>query len=178
LLKAIEKINDVLDKVAYWMLVIMMAAMTTVCFAQVVGRSIFNFSPAWMEEACRFLLIWCSFLGAAVILRKSGHACVAVLVNTFPFQTKRYIAVAVDITMAIFYGVITYQGVILVERYGYRLAETMNLSMSFVFLAFPVSFGLMVLYTIEEIVRLFVAPENVLKLQVRIDSIEMLPPTE
>lgn len=178
MLKTIEKINDVLDKIAYWVLVIMMATMTTICFAQVVGRGLLHFSPAWMEESCRFLLIWCSFLGAAVMLRKSGHACVSVLINTFPFQIKRYIAAIVDVTMVIFFGVLTYQSAILVERYGYRLAETMNLSMSFVFLTFPVSFGLMMLYSIEEIVRLLVAPESVLKLQVRIDSIEMLPPTE
>lgn len=178
MLKTIEKVNDVLDKIAYWMLVIMMAAMTAICFAQVVGRSLFHFSPAWMEESCRFLLIWCSFLGAAVILRKSGHACVSVLVTMLPFQIKRYIAIVVDVAMVVFCGVLTYQSAILVERYGYRLAETMNLSMAFVFLTFPVSFGLMLLYSLEEIVRLFVAPESVLRLQVRIDNIDMLPPTE
>ena len=78
--------------------------------------------------------------------------------------------------MLAFYGVLTYQSVVLVERYIYRVAETMDISMAYVFLAFPVSFGLMVFYSVEEIVRLFVA--GVLRLQVRIDNVEMLPPAE
>ena len=88
-----------------------------------------------MEEACRFLLIWCSFLGAAVTLRKGGHACVTVLVNFFPFQIKRYVAIAVDICMLVFYGVLTYQSVVLVERY-ISCGRTMDISMAYVFLAF------------------------------------------
>lgn len=178
LLTTIERINEVLSKIAYWILVIMMAMMSIICFSQVIARGVFHFVPSWMEEACRFLLIWCSFLGAAVTLRKGGHACVTVLVNFFPFQIKRYVAITVDICMLAFYGVLTYQSVVLVERYIYRVAETMDISMAYVFLAFPVSFGLMVFYSVEEIVRLFVAPEGVLRLQVRIDNVEMLPPAE
>ncbi len=178
ILKIIEKINDLLDKITYWLLACMIGAMSLICFCQVVGRNVVKFSPAWMEESCRFLLIWTSFLGAAAILRKGGHACVSVIVNLFPFQVKRVVAIAVDAIMCVFFGILTYQGVILVERYVYRMAETMPLSMSLVYLCFPVSFGLMTMFSIEEIVRLLVAPESVPKLLVLHEGTDMIQPNE
>lgn len=46
LLTTIERMNEVLSKIAYWILVIMMAMMSIICFSQVIARGVFHFVPS------------------------------------------------------------------------------------------------------------------------------------
>lgn len=47
---------------------------------QVVGRE-FGIAPPWTEELSRYLMIWIGLLGAAVIVRESGHLGVDIFVS-------------------------------------------------------------------------------------------------
>ena len=175
LLKIVTKVNDILDKFCFVVLAAMMGAMLLICVSQVVGREIIKWIPSWMEEMCRYLLIWTSYLGAAALLRKGGHTSVSVLVNLFPFQFRRSVAVIVDLLMTVFYGILGYYGALLMQRYAYRMAETMSFSLAFLYVVFPLTFFMMMLFSMEEILLLLMRPERVARIQKeRIDDADML----
>jgi TRAP-type transport system small permease protein len=173
-LKMIEKLNDILDRVVFCMLVLLMCGMIIIVFGQVVGRFVFNYSPAWMEEMSRFLLIWASFIGAALMLRKSGHINVSVLRNVFPFHIRRVITIFDYLILPLFFAILSYYGFRLAIRYIPRISETMGFSMSYVYAVFPIAFALMFLYAFEELVRLIVAPQKVEQLHDRIEDPEFI----
>ena len=67
-IKAVDKgVNGLLAFVA----IVMLTVMSVVVFAQVVFR-LAHASIPWSEEVSKYLLIWCTFLGAALCIRKGS----------------------------------------------------------------------------------------------------------
>ena len=52
-----------------WVVVLLLAAMSSIVFANVSLRYLSNFSITWAEEVARYLMIWMTFLGAGLSLR-------------------------------------------------------------------------------------------------------------
>jgi TRAP-type C4-dicarboxylate transport system permease small subunit len=63
---------------------ICLAAMVVLVFGNVVLRYAFNSGIAMSEELSRWLLVWLTFLGAIVALRKHAHLGVDTLVRALP----------------------------------------------------------------------------------------------
>ena len=61
-----------------------LAAMVVLVFSNVVLRYVFNSGIAISEELSRWLLVWLTFLGAIVALRRHAHLGVDTLVRALP----------------------------------------------------------------------------------------------
>lgn len=170
LLKFVQKLNNILEKVSNGVLAVIMAGLVLVIFAQVLGRYIFKVAPPWFEESGRFFLIWLSFLASAVLYRHRGHVGVSFLRDMFSFRIRRILVFVSDIAMLVFCGLLTYYGIKLCMLYTTRFAETMYISMSVIYSIFAISFGLMFLFTIENIIKIIVDPENVPQLRRKEES--------
>jgi len=84
--KAIMTVYSSVAAVALFVLIIC-------TFVQVVGRYIFNSSPAWTEEFARYAFIWFGSLGAAVALDKNLHASISVFTDMLPKSVQKYLAI-------------------------------------------------------------------------------------
>ncbi len=62
-----------LSRLSLWAAGIGLVAMTVVVFWQVVGRYVFNDTPAWAEQVALFLMSWFIILGAATGVRERDH---------------------------------------------------------------------------------------------------------
>lgn len=67
------KISDLSARLIQWTLVVMVAVMTVLVIIQVLLRYIFFYSLSWSEEVARYLMIWVSFLAAALAVQKGLH---------------------------------------------------------------------------------------------------------
>ena len=65
-------------------LVLLLAAMAIVIFANVVLRYTTSQSIEWAEEVARYLMVWLTFLGAGPVLRYGGHIAVENLQDSLP----------------------------------------------------------------------------------------------
>ena len=70
-MKAVHTIDHVVNTILRWIVMIMLSVMSVVVFAQVVFR-IVHLSIPWSEELSKYLLIWSTFMGAALCVRKGS----------------------------------------------------------------------------------------------------------
>ena len=78
-----QKAIDLFYKALEILLVIMIAAMAVMVFANVVLRYAFNSGLNVSEELSRYFFVWITFVGAVVAFREHGHLGVETLVAHF-----------------------------------------------------------------------------------------------
>jgi len=69
-MKILEDINDRIDFLVKWVIILVMLMMPGVMVFQVIVRYIFNYPVAWAEEAVRYSFIWLVFMSACAALRR------------------------------------------------------------------------------------------------------------
>ena len=62
-----------------WVMIIGMGIASFLITLQVVLRYVFNYSLSWGEEVTRYAIVWMSFVGAGMGIRKGAHICVDLL---------------------------------------------------------------------------------------------------
>src|SRR5258708_38485122 len=68
----LDRFDRALLKANRWTLIVILAAMVTMVFVNVVLRFTTDRSLLWVEEVSRYLLIWLTFLGGGPVLRYGG----------------------------------------------------------------------------------------------------------
>jgi len=129
------------------------AALTVCLFWSVVIRyfAIFGGSLPWIEEFARFTFIWMTFLGAIVAFDRAEHICIDLLVKLLPHRVQATLAVAADIIILGFLGVYTVKGADLVRLTTDQFSPSLNLPMSLIHAAVPVSGAIMILQVVLQL---------------------------
>jgi len=119
-----------------------MATLMGVVVAQIVCRFFLGFSLVWSEELARVLLVWITFLFAAVALERGEIIAVESLINVLP-RALRVLAILAG-------GAVSLWVVYLLIKTGIRYAEfnagqvipALQLSRFWVYLSVPVGLAL------------------------------------
>jgi TRAP-type C4-dicarboxylate transport system permease small subunit len=82
--RTIERIDKVILKINETALVIALALMFVLVFANVVGRYFFSFTYYWIDELSRYLMISLAFLGFGLAMRQGNHSSFTILQNLLP----------------------------------------------------------------------------------------------
>ncbi|RUT35097.1 TRAP transporter small permease [Arsenicitalea aurantiaca] len=90
-------------------LVLLLASMAVMVFANVVMRYGFNSGLAISEEMSRFFFVWLTFIGAVVTFKENGHLGVETLVRMFG-RRGRMICMALTNALIIMCAVILFWG--------------------------------------------------------------------
>ena len=80
---------DLFFKALEWLLVLLLAGMTIIVFANVVLRYGFGSGIDVSEELSRFFFVWLIFLGAIVAMRHNMHMGFDLVVTTVPARIRR-----------------------------------------------------------------------------------------
>jgi TRAP-type C4-dicarboxylate transport system permease small subunit len=80
----IEQLGDRLARAVEWILAIAFIVAVCLNFANVIGRYILGVSMIGADEVQVFILVWITFLGAAVVSWRKLHLRMDVLVHRFP----------------------------------------------------------------------------------------------
>ncbi len=104
------RVDDVLAFCLFWLL-------GGVTFLQFFSRYVLNDSVAWTEEIGRYLLIWVTFFGAAIVFRRRTNIAVEVIVDMLPRPQARIMRCIAD--------VITLGFVILLVWFAWNLTQRM-----------------------------------------------------
>jgi len=125
-------------------LIVLIAAMALIIFANVVLRYTTSQSIEWAEEVARHLMIWLTFLGAGPVLRYGGHIAVDNLQDSLPRAAAVALRVLIAVLMCGFSGFMVWYGLQYMERTQYQLTASTQVSMAWVYAAMPVG-GLLLL---------------------------------
>ena len=100
---------DAFPFVAFWVLAF-------VVFLQFFTRYVLNSSFAWTEEIARYLLIWVTFIGMAMVVRKESNIAVEIFYRWMPIGLRRVLSTLVDLISIAFFAKMTLLCVDLAQR--------------------------------------------------------------
>ena len=111
LLRAIAiRLDDWVARLETVAVILLMALLTPVTFAQVVTRYLLGDPLIWSEEAARYLFVWVSMIGAALALREGGHFGLDLLIRPMP-QLKPVLGPLVILVMVMFLVILLKTGI-------------------------------------------------------------------
>jgi TRAP-type C4-dicarboxylate transport system permease small subunit len=146
--KLLDRIEKGLDAI----LIIMMIVMGGSVVLQVASRYVFNRPTSWSEELARYLFVWITFLGAAVVIRKRRHVDVTVLTDRLPPGAAKFVYLVSDVAVLFMLGALTWAGVGLAIMAHRQLSAAMDLPMSLAYSAMPVGTGLMFVFLVATMI--------------------------
>ena len=79
-------------------------------FYGVIMRYLFRAPPYWTEEVCLYMIIWAVFISASSLAEERGHVAATLLVERFPVQVRRILAVFNGIVCMGFCAIIGWYG--------------------------------------------------------------------
>ncbi len=132
-----------------------MAALIFVITAQIVSRVVFT-AFGWTEEVARFLLIWLTFLGAALAWQQGRHIAVTVLVERLPAGARRWVQGAALLVVCGFALALAWLGWSFMEVSAFQRSPSLRLRMAHVYAVIPVAAGLIAWFSLTDLVRLAV----------------------
>jgi len=129
--------------------------MTIVVVLQVICRYLLGASLTWSEEFARFALVWITFLGAGIALRRRAHMGVQAIVEIFSPGVRKIVQVFTIFTILSFLVVAAFKGIELALFNMKQYSPAMGLPMGFVYLAIPSGCFVMIIQVAEQLIDLF-----------------------
>ena len=150
MLGRLDRVLDGLTMAAKWAMVTMAALIFVIICVTVFTRYLLNFVPSWSEEVPRYLLVWMSYLGAALAVRYKEHISLDVFFNLLPEGVRRAGRLILNGLIAVVGLVMVVFGLGLLRQFGDDLMESIPVTNFWLYLATPVSGSLIVLYVVRD----------------------------
>ena len=129
-----------------WALIVLLAAMAVMIFANVALRYLTSQSIEWAEEVARHLMIWLTFLGAGPVLRYGGHIAVDSLQDGLPRAAAVALRVLIAALLLGFFGFMVWYGWLYMQRAQFQTTAATQISFAYVYAAMPVGGVLLVVH--------------------------------
>ena len=143
-----------------WAVIVLLAAMATMVFANVALRFLTDYSILWVEETSRYTMVWLTFIGAGLVLRYGGHIGIDSLQQAAP-RFAPAIRTIVVVVMALFFCTMIVVGIRYASLTWAQTTPVLEIPVGAVYLAMPVGFALMLVH-LGVMARGFVAHQQVL----------------
>ena len=134
-------LEDYLVLIIFWVL-------AGVVFAQFFSRYVLNSSITWTEEIARYLLIFVGFAGSIMGVRRNSHIFVEVFYRFMPRKMGLAAARLVDIIKIVFFAIGTWLSWKIIPIMANHRMVSVNLPMSWIYIAVFGSFLIMTLRSI------------------------------
>ena len=137
----------------------LLTLLTCLVFIQVFSRYLFEISLSWPEELARYCFVWSSLLGAAIAAEKRKLHDIDLGFNKLPEGVKPFVEFVTHVLVCALLLVLLIYGIKLTAMVHSQESPAMEIRMSYVYSAIPVSAALMLItYTFETWDRFFELP--------------------
>ncbi len=143
-----------LNKIAEVLCSVILLTMTLVVTLQVVCRYFLGASLVWSEELSRYGLVWITFLGGSIALKKRAHMALQALVDKLSPKPRKVVQIFTLFTIMGFLTIATVKGVQLAIFNLKQHSPAMGVPMGVVYSAIPAGCLLMMVHAAEQLVAL------------------------
>ncbi len=145
------------DNIEKIMAVAITSVMTVVLFLQVVSRYVFNLSISWSEELSIFLMIWLTYFGASIAVRKRQHLRITMLTDLLPRGATKIVDVAANLIFLGFMALIAYGtfNMLTLAKRTHQTAAATGLPRWVIILGILVAYLLTIIRIIQDTTRYF-----------------------
>jgi len=140
------------DRVATFLAVVTLVAMTATTTLQIICRFFFT-ALSWSEELARYLMIWLTFLGASMGVKRGTHIAVTFAVSPLATKWRRGLALLVQVLALYFFILVAYYGWRLMNFQAYQVSAGLGISMRYVYVSMPVGGALCAVHVLAEILQ-------------------------
>ena len=131
----INRLSNALHEAAKWFLIATGAAMSIIVFLQVFFRFVIYIPFPWSEESARYLMIWVSFLAAALAVQKGFHIGMESLIIRLGPAVRRKVNILTKSAVLIFLLYLTIGGFKISWLVREQSSPALFLSMSYAYAA-------------------------------------------
>lgn len=143
---------------------ISMAVILVIMIVQVAARYLFSGSIIWAEEACRYLLLWQTFLLLGVAFQRGEFVMLDLLPYMLSSRARLVLKCVTAIPILIFLAVIVVEGFDYASRFDRQkipaldfiwsslTGENAGVSVKWVYISVPVGAALLALHVIADLV--------------------------
>jgi C4-dicarboxylate transporter DctQ subunit len=126
----------------------------TILFINVILRYFFHSGFVWAEELTLYMIIWITFIGASVGVRRRAHLGVTALVDALPALPQRIVAMSAYLFSVAFTGFLFIYGSLqtLAVRATHQLSSAMEIPVYWIYMAIAVGGFLMTVRFIQVMV--------------------------
>lgn len=150
-----EKVNVLCEMALF----ITLSLMTAVTIMQIVCRQWFK-ALTWSEELNCFLLVFASFLGACVAFKRGSNITVNFLRDALPAPARRVVLIATEMVGIVFFAAVGWYGAVLCVNERFQTASSMPISMSWMYLIFPLTSVITILHLCARMCEMITSPRE------------------
>jgi len=147
------RLTAVLNKLVEYVVAVLLTVMVVTVFLQVIFRFVIHSSLPWSEELARYILVWISFLGASIGVKRKAHIGVSVITNMLGGVAAKIVSVLIPFLSAVFFLFLAIYGYRILDIVTYQLSPAMEISMAFPYSSITVSGVLMLLYSLQDMMK-------------------------
>ena len=137
---------------------VMLALLVLLLGMEVFSRFLLGKSFSWMEELCRYLFVWSSYIGVAIAVKHKEQLRILmfmdVLKKRFP-QLVRILYVVSELTFTVFCALVFYYSLCMLEnmiRFK-QVSAALEINVMYAYLIIPISMALTIFRTLQGLCR-------------------------
>jgi TRAP-type C4-dicarboxylate transport system permease small subunit len=139
-----ELFDRSLQRLTAWLVVALAAAMTVSVLLGVFFRYVLNDSLSWSEELARYCLIWMSWLGASLALRRGGHIAVEFAIDALPPKARRIVVLGGECLTLAFLLIVLWYGIKATGNVARQSTIALGVSMAGPYASVPAGAALLI----------------------------------
>jgi TRAP-type C4-dicarboxylate transport system permease small subunit len=134
---ALKRVDGAIVTFTSWVVAYLTLQMALVVLLGVFTRYVLNDSLAWIEELARFSMIWLSWVGGGLALRRGAHIAVEFLTDALPPGLRSVVVFIGRVAVFLFLGICLWYGIDLTSRVSAQSTIALGISMQIPYAAIP-----------------------------------------
>ena len=153
MLKTFDRVLDWITTIVKYVMLVQASMIFFIICLAVFTRYLLNYVPSWSEEVPRYLLVWISYMGAALAVKYKEHISLDYFFNMMPIRARQVGHIILNVLIGIVGVIMLVFGIGMVRQFGDDLMESIWVKNFWFYIAMPISGGLMVLYIIQDTMK-------------------------
>ena len=158
-MKLVYGVDKIINQILKAVVVLMLGVMSIVVFAQVVFR-IVHLSIPWSEELSKYLLIWSTFLGSALCIRRKSLVGLEFFLNSMTKRNQKILQTVLNLLVCAMLLFLIRVGFWAVRQVWFQITPVLKQSMGLMYAAIPVGSVFMLINEIIVTIYLWKGEEN------------------
>jgi C4-dicarboxylate transporter, DctQ subunit len=101
------KFIEIIKKISFFIVGILLILTTLLLFFAVLSRYIFSYSFSWIDAFSRYSMVYIGFIGGAIALNEGLHIGLEYFLNLLPYNIRKLIK-KVHFSLILFMGILMY----------------------------------------------------------------------
>lgn len=147
--------SDFLERVVEIVGITLLVLMVITIGVQVFCRYFLNFTPSWSEDLSLLFMIWFSFLGIALGVKRDTHLSIEFFFNRLSKNFQRFITDFNYILILFFSYILFTRGIILVRMTLNSKMPSLKVPTSVLYIVIPIMSIIIIIFLIQKFIKNF-----------------------